>query len=424
MRKVRLLAGKRVEHVSGQVAKRDVPSGVVPEDEDALDDVLEFPDVPGPGVAQKGLADFGGQRNGPPAGPLPERVDEDVREFDDVLAAAAQRREFERQHRNPVVQVAPEGPFGDLCVQVVARGADDAEGNLPLLSSADRAEGARVEEPQELPLQGKGHAADLVEEERPLVGDLRKPRPVGGRSREGAPETSEKLRFEQGFRDGGAVQRHELAPVARRGVDEARDDLLSRSALAAHEDVHVPVGGDLPDEILDAPHFGRRTRKRDRGPALHAADPAGERDRFGGACDHVHRGLQREGLVEVVVRALLDRAHDDRRIAERRHDDDPRFVRTFQDVRDGRQPVAVREADVQKDDFRASRVEQTLERREAFGGFDGVSALFERHAKALREVGFVFDDPDVHELVSSRPAGIRTMNVVPCGDVAYSIWPP
>ena len=91
---------------------------------------------------------------------------------------------------------------------------------------------------------------------------------------------------------------------------------------------------------------------------------------------------------------------------------------------DGRQPVAVREADVQKDDFGASRVEQPLEGGEASGGFDGVSALLKRHAKALREVGFVFDDPDVHWRVSSRPAGIRTMNVVPRGDVVYSIWPP
>ena len=37
VRKVRLLAGKRVEHVSGKIAECDVPSGVVPEDEDRDD---------------------------------------------------------------------------------------------------------------------------------------------------------------------------------------------------------------------------------------------------------------------------------------------------------------------------------------------------------------------------------------------------
>ena len=79
----------------------------------------------------------------------------------------------------------------------------DAQGLVP----AHAPELAGVEEPQQLRLEPDGHLADLVEEERPLVGDLDEAVLELIGAGEGALLVAEDLRFDEVLRQARAVQR-------------------------------------------------------------------------------------------------------------------------------------------------------------------------------------------------------------------------
>src|SRR5215475_5961384 len=99
------------------------------------------------------------------------------------------------------------------------------------------------------------HLADLVEEDRALVGVLELSELALLRAGEGALLEAEELALEQLRWQGRAVDLHERA-IAPAGEleDRAGDELLARSALAAHE--HGDVGvGDLLDDVAHLTHL-------------------------------------------------------------------------------------------------------------------------------------------------------------------------
>src|SRR6185295_6138222 len=90
----------------------------------------------------------------------------------DVLRSLAQRRDVDARHRQPEVEIGPEGPLIGLRAQVAVGRRDDADVDLDVLLAADAAERTPLEDPEQGRLDRQRQLADLVEEDRPAVRQL------------------------------------------------------------------------------------------------------------------------------------------------------------------------------------------------------------------------------------------------------------
>jgi hypothetical protein len=156
-----------------------------------------------------------------------------------------------------------------------------------------------LEDAQQLRLQGERHLADLVEEEVPPFACATRPVGAAGVG-EGAAGMAEELAFEQGLRDGGAIDRDEgavLPPAAL--VEGARDELLPGAGLAqTSTDESVSATRSISVDLL---HGGARPirspcdARRARPPqALHLGLQAAVLD---GALERERQHLMSNGLV-------------------------------------------------------------------------------------------------------------------------------
>src|SRR2546430_8081611 len=122
--------------------------------------------------------------------------------------------------------------------EVAIGGGDESHVGVDDLLAADARELAVLEHVQQLGLQPQRHLADLVEEERALVGRLELAGLLAIGAGERALLVAEQLGLEQLARQGGAVHLQELlAGTRRRLVESARDDLLAGAALARRSTV-------------------------------------------------------------------------------------------------------------------------------------------------------------------------------------------
>jgi hypothetical protein len=71
-----------------------------------------------------------------------------------------------------------------------------------------------LEHPQEFDLRRRRGITDFIEEDRPPVSDLKKPRLIGHCPRKCAPFVPEQFALEQRFRQRRAIDRHEQSPFA------------------------------------------------------------------------------------------------------------------------------------------------------------------------------------------------------------------
>ena len=192
----------------------------------------------------------------------------------------------------------------------------------------DRDHLALLQHAEELHLGGRRHLTDLVEEECPTVGGDEEALLVLHRSGEGALHMTEELAFEEALGECTAVDRVERAGAAlAERVDPARHDLLARPALTREEDGRV--GGR--DRLGELHHLGEGTCLTDRSRRARDVPRADlllelpvlplERPCLGGSVHDREQLLVLERLLEVVVRALVDRLH--RRLKRRlcRHED-------------------------------------------------------------------------------------------------------
>ena len=174
-------------------------------------------------------------------------------------AAVAQRRQRQVHDIQPVEEVGPEPPGGDLPGQVTVRAGDDAHVDRLRPGGPDRPHLPFLDHPQQLGLEGHGQLGDLVEEERAAVGGDEEARVRLHGAGEGAADVAEELALEQGIGDGAAVDGHEPAVAAgARHVDGAGDQLLAGAALAG--DQHVARSRRAAGDLL--PHQAQSGRSR------------------------------------------------------------------------------------------------------------------------------------------------------------------
>jgi hypothetical protein len=169
--------------------------------------------------------------------PLVQRVEETVREQDDVAFALAQRREADREDGEPEVEVLAQEAVTDRLGRRAVGRRDDAHVGGDRLAAADPLDALRLERAQQLDLERDRHLRDLVEEERaavrPLEDALLGLRGAG----EAAAFVAEELALDQRLGDRTAVDRDERRGTPRAAlVDRLRDDLLAGAALAFDQD--------------------------------------------------------------------------------------------------------------------------------------------------------------------------------------------
>ena len=145
-------------------------------------------------------------------------------------------------------------PGADRLLERAVRRRDDPDVDLLRDDAADGLEAPVLEHPQELHLELGAHLADLVEEDRPAVGELEATDAVRDSAGEGAALVAEHLALEEVLGDRAAVHRHEAACCAcRQPVQRGRDELLARAALTRDEDRCVRRR-HAPDDLEDGQH--------------------------------------------------------------------------------------------------------------------------------------------------------------------------
>ena len=170
-----------------------------------------------------------------------EQVGEVADQRRDVVAPLAQRRHVDRDDVEAVEQVLAERALVDLLFEVLVGRGDHAHVHLDDAVAAEPLELLLLQHAQHLGLRLQAHVADLVEEDRALVGLLElADLPIGGAG-ERALLVAEQLRLDQLVGDRRAVDLHERAVAAQAlAVDRARHQLLADAALAP--DQHGGVG--------------------------------------------------------------------------------------------------------------------------------------------------------------------------------------
>src|SRR5262249_44061724 len=137
-----------------------------------LDDVAQLADVARPAVLFHLVIGRLGEVADPPARLADEAFQEVVGEQADIALALAQGRYADFDDLQPEEEVAAELAFADSFFQRRVGSRDDADIDADRHTAADALEGMAFEDAQELGLGADVHLADLVEEDRAVVGGL------------------------------------------------------------------------------------------------------------------------------------------------------------------------------------------------------------------------------------------------------------
>ena len=180
--------------------------------------------------------------------------------------ALAQRRQFDVDHVDAVVEILAESPVGHHPAEVVVRGQDHARIDVERLRAADLLELEVLQHAKQFDLHGRAGRADFVEEDRPFVGQLELADLFAHRAGERAGHVAEQFAFQQrlGQRAAGDFdERLDRAAPLWRWIARAISDLpVPLSPVISTVALRVGHGVDhvedlqhavvVPDDVLHA----------------------------------------------------------------------------------------------------------------------------------------------------------------------------
>ena len=171
-------------------------------------------------------------------------------ELRNVLAAIAQRRNGDRKHVEPVVQVATETTLPDFLGQVPIGRRDDADIDVDRARAAQPLDLALLQHAEQLGLELERQLADLVEQNRSPVRQLEAANLRRVRAGEGAALAPEQLALDEVGRQRRAVDDDHGTGAARAPlVNRAGEQFLAGAGLAGQQ--HGRVGGR---HLVDTEH--------------------------------------------------------------------------------------------------------------------------------------------------------------------------
>ena len=171
------------------------------EDHRALDAVLQLAHVSRPAIRHQGFQGRRRQRQRLLLHVAAEAIDEVARQQGNIAGTIAQRRNRDREDRQPEEEILAEPPRGHGGTQTLVRRRHQPHVDLHRRRSADALEAPLFERAQDLGLQRERQVADLVEEERAAVRHLELARLARDGAGEGALLVAEELGFEQRLRE-------------------------------------------------------------------------------------------------------------------------------------------------------------------------------------------------------------------------------
>src|SRR5262245_11742753 len=223
-------------------------------DRRALQHILQLAHVTGPRVALQTANGLRGQAARPQAVVAPDLVEDDPRQVGDILLPLAQRRHANGDDLEPEIEILAKTTVAYQLLQVGVGRGEHAHVHAHLAAAADAHELPLLEHAQQLGLRQQVHVADLVEKNRPAVGQLELPLLPPDGSRESAALVSEQLALDEINRDGGAVDRDERRlPSWRIEMKGLGDQLLAHAALP-HDENRAARRGDLEDLLPHPAH--------------------------------------------------------------------------------------------------------------------------------------------------------------------------
>jgi len=259
------------------------------------------------------------------------------------MSSLAQRRQSHRHHVQTIEKVLAEEPLADVLAEVPVGGRDDTHVGADRGASTDGRVFAFLKHAQEARLGLERHVADLVEEERAVIGLLEAPGVARIGAGEGPLLMTEELALDQLARDCRHVDGDERSGAALAViVKRPRDELLAGARLARDRDGEVRAH-EAREHAVDLLHRGRAADERQlllgvrRQLALLVRRAAGER-----ALDHADELAQVEGFGQILEGAALGRPHGGHEIVLRAHDDDAQIGADLLDARDEVEAVLIR----------------------------------------------------------------------------------
>src|SRR5690606_36120070 len=163
----------------------------------ALDYVVQLAHVTGPGISGDGLDRLGRKMLEGLIQLRTAALEQHFGDIQNVLAALAQRRQYQLHDIDAVVEVLPELSVLAQRFQISVRGADKTHIDLFRLHCADAADLVLLNEAQQAGLGFDRQFADFVEEQRAAIGGLDQPDAVGVSARESAFLIAEQFGFDQ-----------------------------------------------------------------------------------------------------------------------------------------------------------------------------------------------------------------------------------
>ena len=165
-----LRRGRRVGGVL-QRQGRNVQNGVLGSDYQPLHQVLQLAHVAGPIVLLQKSQKAGAAGEGLVVLPA-EAGQELVGHGDDVLLPLPQGGDVDADDVQPVEEIGPEQTALHRLLQIAVGGNDQPEVQLDLLGAGEALNGLLLNQLQELGLDMGGQLADLIQEQRAVVGQL------------------------------------------------------------------------------------------------------------------------------------------------------------------------------------------------------------------------------------------------------------
>ncbi len=154
------------------------------------------------------------------------------REEWDVLQAVAERRHFDGDAVEAVIEVRAEAVPVDELGEGPVRGGEDPDVDRLGTLAADRGDLALLDRAEQRHLAVRAEVGDLVEEEGPAVGQLELAEPAAAGAGERPFLVAEQLRTRTGCRGCAAVERDERPmPPRAEPVDLGGDQFLARPRL-------------------------------------------------------------------------------------------------------------------------------------------------------------------------------------------------
>ena len=230
----------------------------------------------------------------------------------DILAPVAQRRQFDRDDLDSIVQIAPEITSLDSLLQVLIRCRDQADIDFLRFIVADPRDFSLFQYSQQFDLCGYRHVADFVQKQRPAVGIFKGSDAIRHRIGVSPLYVAKKLAFHQVLGNGPGIQRHNAFVFSGAVlVDRLSDQLLARTALAGDQNRGVrgcqpfyPIDDrlHLVADVDDALETKSLVQTLGQFQILLA-----QFDRIDGAFEHGPEAFRCDGLLKEVERPLLHR---------------------------------------------------------------------------------------------------------------------